>query len=134
MPARDRDDASGVGVGSRATAELRRELAEARDDNVRLEERIVELERQVADLREEHGHLTGEMKHLVRAYERTSESMQAHTQVDLEIRKSNAMAEIAQRGADAKAKRLIRRELAFKAITIAMGLWGILQLVLKARC
>lgn len=126
-------------------AEVRREVGEVREEVDKLEERVEEHtdrihvrlddhHEKIAILRERHARIDGEVQHLVRAYERAASIAASQALADLEIRKVGALEQIKQDGLDRKHSRAIRRELIFKAITIAMGLWALLQTMLASRC
>lgn len=138
MAARDdQDDDSGsviMAVRRAEGAELRRGMAEVRSDIDRIEERVDVHTEHIGDLRESHARIDGEVRHLVRAYERAATVATAQVMTDLDVRKADALAEIKERGAEGEHKRSIRRELAFKLITVLMGLWAIVSSMLAARC
>lgn len=140
MPPDDHDDrdrrADGVVVAvQRASiAEVRRDVADLREDTDRIERRVDDHAQRIGDLREGHARVSGEVSHLVRAYERAATVATTQVLTDLEVKKADALAEIKDRGLDRKLKRQVRRELAFKAITIVMGLWALVYSMMQARC
>lgn len=138
MPERDdREDPGGgvvVAIQRASVAEVRRDLAELRDDTGRIERRVDDHAEKIADLREGHARVAGEVTHLVRAYERAATVATSQVLTDLEVKKADALAEIKDRGLDRRHRRVVRRELIFKAVTIAMGLWALLYSMLQSRC
>ena len=123
-----------VAIQRASVAEVRRDLAELRDDTGRIERRVDDHAEKIADLREGHARVAGEVTHLVRAYERAATVATSQVLTDLEVKKADALAEIKDRGLDRRHRRVVRRELIFKAVTIAMGLWALLYSMLQSRC
>lgn len=124
-----------------AVAEVRRDVAalDRRADRIeiridKVEERVDVASEHVDTLRERHARLEGQVSHLTEAYQRAASVATAQVMTDLEIRKSDALAQIKDRGLERKHGRAIRRELVFKAVTIAMGLWALLYSMLQSRC
>ncbi len=140
--AQNDDDHSGavvVAIRGAVGAELRRDLGEL-DERVsevdekvgRLDERVDYHERHISDLRVSHAETSGQVRYLVTAYENTARIVTTQAVTDLEVRKAQALSEIKDRE-DARAnRRAIIRELAFKAIAIAMGLWAIISSIISS--
>ena len=99
----------------------------------RVDERVDELADRIGDIREDHARMSGEVKHLVMAYEKAATVSTAQVMTDIEVRKAAAIAEIENRTAMAVHRRAIMRELIFKAIAIATGIWAIVSSLIAAR-
>ena len=115
-------------------AEVRGDVQEVRADVVRLEVRVDDHDKRIGDLREKAALTEGRVLHLVGAYERAATVATSQATTDLEIRRVAAVADIRERERGSKYRRAIWRELIFKAITVAMGLWAIASSILAARC
>lgn len=123
-----------VAIQRASIAEVRRDVEGIRDDTGRIERRVDEHERSIGELRERNARVEGEVTHLARAYERAAAVATTQVMTDLEIKKADALAQIRDRGLDRKHSRAVRRELIFKGITIAMGVWALLYSILQSRC
>lgn len=139
MPGHDeRDDDPGGGVVVAMVREVRGDVerleGRVEDNTERIHRRLDDHQEHIGDLRESNARIDGEVRHLVRAYERAATVATSQVMTDLEVRKADALAEIKDRGLDRKHRRAVRRELIFKAITIAMGLWALLQTMFTSRC
>lgn len=147
MPGKDDDETPGGGVVVAVNREaktgrsaIRREV-DALDERVdrvdhwigRVEDRVSELGDRIGEVREDHARMAGEVSHLVRAYEKAAEVSQAQAMTDLEVRKAGALAEITNKTEQLAHRRAIIRELAFKAIAVAMGIWAIISALIAAR-
>lgn len=117
-----------------AIAEVRRELDSLERRADRTDVRIDKLDEHVDDLRTGHARLEGQVEHLSAAYQRAATVATAQVMTDLEVRKADALAQIKDRGLERKHSRAIRREMAFKAIAIAMGGATLLYSILQSRC
>lgn len=138
MPMHDDDEAHAsravVAIQRGAIAEVRREIVEIKDDANRLETRVDLHEGHIADLRERTARAEGHLDHLGQAYNRAATVATAQVMTDLEVRKTGAIAELKERGAAARHRRAIARELIFKGIAILMGVWAIVSSLIAARC
>ncbi|HKQ65973.1 MAG TPA: hypothetical protein VJZ73_13245 [Methylomirabilota bacterium] len=139
MPGKDRDsddDPGGVVVAIQRApiAEVRRDVQDVRADVVRLEVRVEDHDQHIGDLRERTALTEGRVEHLVDAYQRAANVVASQATADAEVRRAGAVAEIRERERQGKHRRTIQRELIFKAITVAMGLWAIVSSILAARC
>jgi septal ring factor EnvC (AmiA/AmiB activator) len=123
-----------MAVQRASISEVRREVEDLRDDTARIERRVDDHADKIGDLRESHARVTGEVTHLVRAYERAASVATTQALTELEVRKADALAAIRDRGLERKHRRAVSRELIFKAVTIAMGLWALVYSMLQARC
>jgi len=134
----DRDDDPGGGVvvaiQRASVAEVRRQVTDLRGDIERVEERVDDNTDKIYTLGERQARTEGEVAHLVRAYERAATVATSQVMTDLEVKKADALERIKQDGLDRKHRRAVRRELIFKAVTVAMGIWALVQTILASRC
>lgn len=129
MPDDDRDES-----GPTLRAFHRLEAAELRRDVDRVDRRVESHEKRLDDLGEGHARVSGEVQHLARAYERAASIVVSQANSDLEIRKARELADIRDRSASAKQRRVIHKELVFKAMVLVMGAWAIVSSMMASRC
>jgi septal ring factor EnvC (AmiA/AmiB activator) len=107
----------------------RTQIFELKTEIKRVEARIEDAEDglgvvrdQVSDLRETTARIDGQMQHLSAAYERAAQVVAVQAQADADVRRAQGLAEVRERERGARLRRNIQKELAFKIITVAMGL------------
>lgn len=127
---KDRESEGDPG-GRRRVAKSNTEL---RKNIVRLDERIDDLGKDIVEVRESVARLEGGMDHLVGAYHRTAEFAAQQASAELELRKSERLADIADKADEHKLRREVKRELLFKCMAVLTGLWAIIASALAAKC